>query len=93
LSINKDGLVFVSVIGDHGGSRERFRLRTRDADGTTRIMEVPASEELTLQPTTDGPLELTLLTPEGCRVVGSNPRMLTVTAGQEVRSAFDVRCA
>jgi hypothetical protein len=92
LSINSDGLVFVSVIGDGGDHRDRFRVRTRDAGGTTRILSVPATGQLTVNPAVDGPLELTLLTPEGCRVVGSNPRTLNVVAGQEVRSAFDVRC-
>jgi len=92
LSINRDGLVFIAVIGDHGGSRERFRLRTRDAGGMTRTLDLPASGHLTLTPVADGELQLTLLTPESCRVAGSNPRMLTVTAGQGVRSTFDVRC-
>lgn len=93
LSIDSDGLVFISVIGDRAEPRERFRLRTRDARGTTRILDLPASGQLTLTPVADGPLELTLLTPEVCHVVGPNPRTLAVTAGQEVRSAFDVRCA
>ena len=92
MSVNADGLVFVSVIGEGSDPRHRFRVRTQDAGGTTRTLDVPASGELTLKPAADGPLELTLLTPESCRVMGSNPRMLTVTAGQEVRSAFDVRC-
>jgi len=93
LSINSDGLVFISVIGDGGDHRERFRVRTRDAGGTIRILDVPASGQLTVKPASDGLLELTLLTPKGCWVVGSNPRMLTVAADQEFRLAFDVRCA
>jgi hypothetical protein len=93
LSINSDGLVFVSVIGEAGNPRHRFRLRTREADSAIRILDVPASGQLTVRPSVDGPLELTLLAPEGCRIAGANPRTLTVTAGQEVRSAFDVRCA
>jgi hypothetical protein len=92
LSINANGLVFVSVIGDQGEHRRRFRLRTRDAESTVHILDVPESGQLTVRAVADGPLELTLLTPEGCRVMGSNPRTLTVTAGQEVRSDFDVRC-
>ena len=92
LSVNADGLVFVSVIGEDSDSRHRFRLRTREADSAVRILDVPASGQLTVKAAADGPLELTLLTPKGCRVVGSNPRTLSVTAGQEVRSAFDVRC-
>jgi hypothetical protein len=92
LSINSNGLVFISIIGDQGEHRERFRLRTRDFESAVRILDVPASGQLTVTALADGPLELTLLTPEGCRVIGSNPRTLTVTAGQEIRSAFDVRC-
>ncbi|MGZ8391587.1 MAG: hypothetical protein ACXWWK_01970 [Gemmatimonadales bacterium] len=92
LSINSDGLVFVSVIGEDVEPRHRFRLRTRGADQAVRTLDVPASGQLTVTAATDGPLELTLLMPEDCRVVGSNPRMLTVTAGREVRSAFGVRC-
>ena len=92
LSINSDGLVFISVIGDAGESRHRFRLRTRDAGGTVRILDVPASGELTLTPVADGLLQLTLLAPEGCQVAGPNPQTLTVSAGREGRVAFDVRC-
>jgi hypothetical protein len=92
LSINSDGLVFISVIGDQGELRDRFRLRTRDAGGTIRIMDVPTSGQLTLTPLADGELQLTLLAPEGCQVSAPNPRTLTVSAGQEPRVAFDVRC-
>ncbi len=92
LSFNRDGLVFISVIGDAGEPRHGFRVRTRDAGGAVRILDVPASGQLTLTPVADGTLELTLLTPEGCRVAGSNPQTLTVAAGLEVRLAFDVRC-
>jgi hypothetical protein len=92
LSINADGLVFISVIGDDHHSRDRFRVRTRRSDGVTRVMDVPPSGHLTLRPLTDGVLELTLLTPEGCSVSGPNPRTLDVTAGEAVRVEFDVRC-
>ena len=92
LAINSDGLIFVSVISYHSDPGHRFRVQTRDADGITRILDMPASGQLTVTAPADGPLELTLLTPEGCRVMGSNPRMVTVVAGQEVRSGFDVRC-
>ena len=91
LSVNSDGLVFISVIGDDE-PRHRFRIRTRDAGGAVRTLDVPASGQLSLPPVAAGTLELTLLAPGDCRVAGSNPRTLTVAAGQEVRSAFDVRC-
>jgi hypothetical protein len=93
LSINRDGLVFIAVIGDHGGSREGFRLRTRDAGGMTRTLDLPASGQLTLTPVADGELQLTLLTPGHCRVAGPNPQTLMVSAGQEERVSFDVRCS
>jgi hypothetical protein len=92
LSINRDGLVLISVIGDHGG-RERFRLRTRDSGGTTRTLDVPASGHVTLTPVTSGELQVVLLVPEDCEVSGPNPQLLTVPAGREVRLAFDVRCS
>ena len=92
LSVNSDGLVFISVVGDGGEPRTRFRLRTRDAAGTTRVLDVPASGQLTLTAQTDGALLLTLLAPESCRVAGPNPRTLIVSTGQEARVAFDVRC-
>ncbi len=93
LSINSDGLVLISVIGDAGEPQHRFRLRTRDADGAVQILDVPASGQLTLRPAAaDGTLELTLLHPEGCRVAGANPRTLSVAAGEEVKVDFDVRC-
>lgn len=96
LSINSDGLVFISVIGDsefRDRFRDRFRVRSRDAGGTIRTLDVPPSGKLTLTPVADGALQLTLLAPEGCQVAGPNPRALTVSAGQDVRVAFDVRCA
>lgn len=55
-------------------------------------MDVPASGQLTLTPVADGALQLTLLAPEGCQIAGPNPQILTVSAGQEGRVAFEVRC-
>jgi hypothetical protein len=92
LSINSDGLVFVSVIGSGAEHRERFRVRTRGAGGTTRTLDVPASGELTLAPVAEGELQVALLSPEGCRVSGPNPLTVTVVGDQEVRLVFDVRC-
>ena len=92
LSINSDGLVFISVIGDGAGPGGRFRVRTRDGGGNIRLLDVPPSGQLTLTAQADGDLLLTLLAPEGCQVAGPNPRRLAVTADQEARVAFDVRC-
>lgn len=93
LSVNGDGLLFVSVIGDDVHPRDRFRVRTRDINGTVRILDVPSSGRLTLSPVTAGTLELTLLPPEGCTVADPNPQFLTVASGGSVRVSFDVRCA
>ena len=92
LSVNSNGLVFISVVGDAGEQRHRFRLRTRDAGGAVQILEVPPSGHLTFTPVVHGPLEITLLPPDACRVTDANPRTLRVTADQELRLAFDVRC-
>ncbi len=93
LSINSDGLVLISVVGDSGEPREGFRVRSRDAGETIQILDVPASGQLTLTPVADGALQLTLLAPEGCQVGGPNPQTLIVSADHESSVAFDVRCA
>lgn len=93
LSINSDGLVFISIIGEDDQPRDRFRVRTRRSDGSVQMLDVPASGRLTLTSLTDGPLELTLLAPDGCRVNGPNPRTVNASAGEEIRVAFDVRCS
>lgn len=92
LSINRDGLVFVSVI-DGTGQRGGYRVRTRQADGTVRFVDLPPSGVLSLSPVPAGTLELTLLPPAGCTVAGPNPRVLTVGPDAAVRVTFDVRCA
>jgi hypothetical protein len=91
LSIGGNGLVFVAVIGDNQGPPGRYRVRTRQA-GAVRVLEVPASGQLDLSGFDAGPIELTLLLPEGCRVSGPNPRTLMVSGDQPVSAAFDVRC-
>jgi hypothetical protein len=93
LSVNSDGLVFISVTEDTGEPRHRFRIRTRRTNGTTQLLDVPTSGEVTLTSVADGSLELTLLTPDGCQVAGANPRTLAVAAGLDIRTGFAVRCA
>jgi hypothetical protein len=92
LSVNSDGLVFISIVGD-GAGRPGFRLRTRTGSGVVQTLAVPASGALGLTQVAGGELELTLLLPDRCRVDGPNPRTLTVHAGREIRLAFDVHCA
>jgi hypothetical protein len=89
LSIGGNGVLFIGVLGDdHPG---RFRLRTRQAEGT-RLLEVPASGQLNLTGLVPGAVELTLLLPSGCRVAGANPQTLMVSPDQASRVAFDVHC-
>jgi hypothetical protein len=92
LSINRDGLVFVSVIGVDDRPRDRFRLRTRHSNGLTRLLSVPESGRVSLNSPADGTLELTLLPPEGCSVSAPNPRVLSVDDDEPVEVSFDVRC-
>jgi len=91
LSINSDGLVFVSIVSD-GEPRHRFRLRTRDPAGAVRVVDVPESGQVTLSGVGDGALELTLLPPDLCRVSGPNPQTVTVTSERELRLTFDATC-
>jgi hypothetical protein len=93
LSINGDGLLFVSIIGDDPGPRDRFRVRTLDAEGRVQVLDMPSSGRLTLPPVAAGMLELTLLPPAGCTVAGANPQRLAVAADRTLRVSFDVRCA
>jgi hypothetical protein len=91
LSVNQDGLVLISVIGDDHW-QNRFRVRSRQADGRVRVLDVPSSGHLILRSVANGMLELTLLPPAGCRVVGGNPRTLNVSDGRDLSVYFDVRC-
>jgi hypothetical protein len=93
LSIGGDGLLFIGVVGDNNHRPGRFRVRTRESDGATRILDVPASGQLSLSGLAAGTVELTLLLPTGCRVAGPNPQTLLVTADQAANAAFDVRCS
>jgi hypothetical protein len=92
LSINSDGLVFISVIDNQNVPGDRFRVRIRSFDGTTQTLGVPASGELSLTQSADESIELTLLAPEPCQVLGPNPRSVSVSTDNETRVSFDVRC-
>ena len=91
LIVNGDGLLLIAV-SDDGGGRGGFRVRAREAEGPSRIMDVPTSGTLTLGNFAEGPLELTLLTPAGCRVTPPNPRTVSVNAGEPVNVGFEVHC-
>jgi hypothetical protein len=91
LSVNGDGLLFIAVIDD-GNGRGGFRVRARESDGTSRIMDVPPSGNLSLGNFAAGQLELTLLPPQECSVTAPNPRTLSVRAGDTVNVGFEVHC-
>ena len=91
LLIGGNGLVFVAVIGDNQSLPGRYRVRARQADAV-RVVEIPASGQLDLSGFDTGPLELTLVVPDGCRVTSPNPRTLMVSGDQPVNAAFEVRC-
>jgi hypothetical protein len=93
LSIGGDGLLFIGVVGDNYHQPGRFRVRAREADGATRILDVPASGQLSLSGLAAGAVELTLLLPPGCRAASPNPQTLTVTPDQPANAAFDVLCS
>lgn len=89
LSIDSNGLVFISIIGE--GHSGQFRLRAQQAEGT-QFLDVPASGRLSVSGLAPGAVELTLLLPPGCQVAGPNPQTLMVSSDQPVNAAFDVRC-
>ena len=91
LSVNSDGLLFISVVGDSGGHHP-YRVRVRQSDGSTAMLEIPPSGQLSSEDLAPGMVELTLFAPPGCTVSGANPQNLTVQRGSTSRVAFDVRC-
>ena len=92
LSINSDGLIFISVAGDGIDTGDRFRVRVRNDDGGVRTLELPASRQLTVAAEPDRTVQLTLLVPEGCRIDGINPQTVTATAARSNRVDFAVHC-
>lgn len=94
LSIGGDGLIFVSVIDDDGHRRPRggYRIRVR-ADGRPPYeVALPPDGRLRLDPPADGPVELALVPPAGCRAV--EPSALTVTPSDDgaARATFRLAC-
>jgi hypothetical protein len=92
LFVNSDGVLSVSIFSDGSQPQNRFRVRVRETDGTLRILDVPASGPLTLSGAAGSPVELTLLSPEGCRVSAPNPRTVSPGSDQTVGVVFDVHC-
>jgi hypothetical protein len=90
--VNSDGVLSVSIFSDGSQPQDRFRIRARQADGTLRILDLPASGPLTLSGAAGSTVELTLLTPDGCRVSAPNPRTASPGPDQTVGVVFDVQC-
>jgi hypothetical protein len=94
LSVNSQGLQLAIFINDDDfGSRDRYRLRTRNSEGTNRVFDVPVSGQLTMTAFESGPLELTLIPPTGCLVGDPNPRTLNVSQGEQLSVTFEVSCS
>jgi hypothetical protein len=92
LSVNSDGLLFISIISNDGHSDHRYRIRARQSDGTIRNLEIPASGQLSSSGLEAGMVDLTLVTPGGCTVSGPNPQTLMIRDGTTTRVTFDVSC-
>jgi hypothetical protein len=92
LFVNSDGVLSVSIFSDGSQPQDHFRIRARQTDGTLRILDVPASGPLTLSGSAGSTVELTLLTPDGCRVSAPNPRTVSAGSDQTVGVVFDVHC-
>ena len=92
LMVNSDGVLHISIASDGFQAGGRYRIRTRESDGTTRLLDVLDSGVTTLRSGSAGPLELTLLAPRQCQVSPPNPRTLTVATDQTVSVAFEVHC-
>jgi hypothetical protein len=91
LLINSDGILSITVVSN-GDASGRFRVRSRDSDGKSQIMDVPPSGKITLRAFEPGELELTLLAPEECRVAAPNPRTILTHADETMNVTFDVHC-
>jgi hypothetical protein len=92
LFVNSDGVLSVSIFSDGSQPRDGFRIRARQADGTIRILDLPASGPVTLSGASGSTVELTLLAPEGCQVSAPNPRTVSPGSDQTVGVVFDVHC-
>jgi hypothetical protein len=92
LVVNSDGLLFISIVSDNGKFDQRYRVRARQSNGTTSLLEIPASGQLSSSGLEAGMVELTLFTPPGCAVSGPNPQNLMIRDGATVNVTFDVSC-
>lgn len=90
--VNSDGVLSISIFSDGFQPQDRFRVRARQADGATRVLDLPATGALTLSGAGGSAVELTLLSPEGCRVSAPNPRTVSVGPDQTDGVVFDVLC-
>jgi hypothetical protein len=93
LSIDSNGLLFISITSDGGQRQGGFRVRATQSGGLSRVMDVPTSGRLSLDGFSAGQVEVTLLPPLGCQVSSPNPQALQVGTGGGVNATFNVRCA
>ena len=86
------GLVVITISDDGYPAPGGYRIRTRQAGVADRVVLVPTGGKLEIESTSSEPMELTLLEPLGCRVLGPNPQFVTPTGGQPVRAGFTIEC-
>lgn len=92
LVVNSDGILSITIVSDGGLPDHRYRVRVRQSDGRTQVLEVSESDQPSFNAMAAGMLELTLLPPPGCVVTGPNPRSLMVSEGEMIDVTFDVSC-
>lgn len=86
------GLVVITVSDGHPQSPGGYRIRTRQAGAPERIVAVAPGKDLEIQTAGAEPIELTLLAPPDCRVVGPNPQLVTPASGHTVQASFQIEC-
>ena len=86
------GLVVITVSDDYRRSPGGYRIRTRQVGAPERIVVVAPGKDLEIQTAGTEPIELTLLPPPDCRVVGRNPQIVTPASGHAVQASFQIEC-
>lgn len=93
LSVNTGtGIIVVRLEDDGHRPREPWRMRVRQSGYPERIVAAAPDAPLEFSVAADGPVELTLLAPPGCRTLGPNVRTVEPSADGTVTARFSVRC-
>jgi len=92
LAFSSDGFLAIAIVNDGPHPREPFRVRARLADGSSRLLDLSASGQVSVRELGSGEVELTLLPPAGCTVVSPNPISVGVGPDETRSVSFDVHC-